>query len=81
MKQTVSTALDITSVLTKLFLAAICYKVHQDLTILMVLFYLFHVGFAFYYAHLQLEEDKAFLEQVKTAIEKSSKDYERNKAE
>ena len=65
MKSVVTGILDATSILTKLFLASICYKVHPNLTIIMGLFYLIYVGFAFYYVHLQNEEDKIFFEQVK----------------
>lgn len=79
MKSGLESLLDGTGILYRLFLAAICYKVSPDITLLLVLFYLINFGLTFYYIRLREKEDKEFLELAHNAIKKATEEYERNK--
>lgn len=81
MKSMLETILDGSGVMFRLFLAAICYKVSPDMTILMCIFYLINFGFSAYYIHLREKEDKEFIEMAQEAIKKASEEYERNKTD
>lgn len=71
MKTAVETVLDATSVLYRLFIAAILYQVNPNIAILVFIFYGINIAFTFYYLHLKAEEDKQFISMVHDAIERS----------
>lgn len=74
MKSILEFLLDGTSILYRLFLAAICYQVAPELTKLLVIFYLANFGMTAYYLHLVNKEDRQFLNMIRDAIEKKSKE-------
>jgi hypothetical protein len=69
MKSFLENALDATSVLYRLFLAAICYQVNPNLAMIMVSFYVANVALTVYYMVLKAKEDKEFIETLKGKIE------------
>lgn len=73
MKLILENVLEFTSILIRVILCLICYKVHANLTLLMAVFYFVYVAATMYYTHLKNEEEKEFLEQVRNAIENSVK--------
>lgn len=79
MKKNLMLALDVTSLLTKLFLASICYKVHPGLTMMLVLSYVSYGVISFYFMHLQAQEDRQFLEKITDLIERESKQTDEEK--
>jgi len=79
MKSNLLLALDVTSLLTKLFLAAICYKVHPGMTKLMIIFYVAYASMSFYYMYLQAQEDKEFLKKLSNVIDRESQETDEEK--
>lgn len=69
------------ALLTKLFLTAICYKVHPDFTILMTLFYIIHIASKLYYLYEKEKEDEMYVRMVSEAMERAREEYEKNKNE
>ena len=69
------------ALLTKLFLASICYKVNAEITILMVLFYVIHVASKIYYIYQKEKEDEMYVKMVQEAMERAKKEYEAQKNE
>jgi cytochrome b len=69
------------ALLTKLFLATICYKVHAELTVLMALFYCVHIASKLYYLYVKEKEDEMYLAMVSEAMEKARQEYENQKNE
>lgn len=78
MKSFIENGMDVTSVLFRLFLAAICYKVNSNLAILMITFYVLNTIFSVYYLHLKTKEDEQFIIAVKKAIEKEANNGDEN---
>lgn len=80
MKTAIESMLDGTAIMYRLFIAAICYSVNPNLTILMSIFYLSNFGLTMYYLHLKEQEDREFIlmaqEAIKRMEEKSKTDAE-----
>lgn len=78
MKSFIENGMDATSVLFRLFLAAICLQVNNNLAVLMITFYILNTVFSVYYLHLKAKEEEQFLIAVKKAIEKEVNNGDEN---
>lgn len=64
------------ALLTKLFLASICYKVNPDLTMLMALFYVIHIVAKIFFMYNQLKQDEKFIKMLTDAVKRSAEEHD-----